>query len=370
MLATDMDEHPEAGGGRPTKRRIVASAGLFLAGFVLTAAGLHEGIRRPLRLYADIRSEKLSIMDAWQGKALSAAFGSSHMHNGFDPRAFDAALAGTSLETRSINASVAGGSQTEQRVMALEFLRTIKPPEAGEAPRACFVLLEITAGANFTNDHLVHPRTINIYDWSTLRFVSRLVDPSMGWKQRLGRMGYAVIGAAMHYTNVGMASNRIFSPSLNQDIVTREIAFDRRGLEAGTMTPAQQNEMAMAFARVRAEKVQPPLQIALLPGNYDLLRELDKASPVRNVQMLYIVMPMLSDIAQRRVYPATMQGPDGEEPILNLAQPDLYPELFQSKYWADGSHLNEAGAAIGSRLLAEQIKAWYGANPSAARCGG
>jgi hypothetical protein len=364
-----MDEHPEAVENRGAKGRIVASLGLFLAGFVLTAAALHETIRTPLRLYADIRSEKLAIMDAWRGKALSAAFGSSHMHNGFDPRAFDEALSGTSLETHSINGSVAGGSQTEQRVMALEFLRGMKPPALDGSPHACFVLLEITAGANFTDDHLVHPRAINIYDWNTLRFVSRLTDSGMDRKQRLGRVAYAVMGTALHYMNVGMVSNRIFSPPMDAGIIARETEQNRRGLEAGKMTQAQQDEMAMKFARVREEKVREPLPVALLPGNYALLQELKQASPVKNLQVLYAVMPMLGDIAQRREYPATIAGPDGPKPILNLARPDLYPYLFQPKYWADEAHLNEAGAAIGSRLLAEQIKAWYGANPAAAQCG-
>lgn len=364
-----MDEHPEAAESRGAKDSILTSLGLFLTGFVLTAAGLHQVIRNPLRLYADIRSEKLAIMDTWKGHTWSAAFGSSHMHNGFDPRAFDAALAGTPLATRSINGSVAGGSQTEQRVMALEFLHGMKSPEPESSPRACFVLLEITAGANFTNEHLVHPRAINIYDWKTLRFVEHLTEPGMNPKQRVGRVAYAVMGTALYYMNVGMLSNKIFSPSLDSDIVSRETEKDRRGLEAGKMTQAQQDEMELNFARVREKKVSEPVSVPLLPGNYDLLQELRQASPVKNVQILYVVMPMITDIAQRRAYPATIDGPDGPEPILNLARPDLYSDLYQPKYWADDSHLNEAGAAIGTRLLADQIKAWYGANPAAAQCG-
>jgi hypothetical protein len=40
-----------------------------------------------LHLYAEVRSEKLAMLANWRGRASSAAFGSSHVDNGFD-RAF------------------------------------------------------------------------------------------------------------------------------------------------------------------------------------------------------------------------------------------------------------------------------------------
>jgi hypothetical protein len=364
-----MEEYPGARVRRPTKGQVVASLGLFLLGFVATAAILHTTVGRSLRLYADMRSEKLLVMDEWQGKAVSAAFGSSHVHDGFDPRAFDAQLQGTPLATRSINGGVAGGSQAEQRAMALEFLRELRLPKVGEgSPRACFVLLEMTAGANFTNDHLVHPRAINVYDWHTLRFISELTDPSMGLGRRLGRVAYAIAATALHYMNVGMVSNRIFRPPLDQGALKIETENDRRGLEMEDMTPMMVSQVAEEFAQ--QSKVSEPVQEAVLPGNIDLLRELDAASPVRNVQMLYVVMPMVSDLSRHPVYPATMQGSHGMIPILNLAQPDKYPELYQVKYWHDSAHLDEAGAGLASRLIGEQIAAWYASNPGSAQCGG
>ena len=160
-----MEETPVVVESGPGKGRIAASLGLFLLGFCVMAAMLHVLVRDSLHLHADIRSEKLLIMQQWQGRAVSSSFGSSHMHDGFDPRAFDDELQGTAFATRSINGAVAGGSQSEQRVMALEFVRGLRWPPVdtgGQSPQACLVLLEITAGANFTNDHLVHPRAINI----------------------------------------------------------------------------------------------------------------------------------------------------------------------------------------------------------------
>jgi hypothetical protein len=371
MLTSDVEETPGVVESRLTKSRIAASLGLFLLGFGLGAAVLHAFVRDSLSLHADIRSEKLLIMKQWQGKAVSSSFGSSHMHNGFDPRTFDAALQGTALATRSINEGVAGGSQSEQRVMALEFVRELRWPPVrtnGVAPQACFVLLEITAGANFTNDHLVHPRAINIYDWRTMGFVAQLTDPSMGWSKRLGRVGYAVAAAALHYMNMGMVSSEIFPAPLDRGELWNETKSDRRGMTVDETTPDWVDYVNGLIAK--QPKVSRAAMQTMLPGNVELLRELHDASPVRNVQFFYVVMPMIGDLTEHPVYPSTIAGPDGPQPILNLAQPDVYPELYQAKYWHDGAHLNEPGAALASRLLAEQIKAWYAKNPPAARCGG
>ncbi len=164
-------------------------------------------------------------MDQWQGKAYSASFGSSHVHYGFDPRVFDKVLAGTPAQTRTINLGMAGGSQTEQRVTALEFLRRMKAPQKGAGPgaaRACIVVLELEAGTNFTTEHLVHPRAINIYDWQTMRFVVRLAPKDLGVTRRFGRTGFAVIAMGMHYLNVGMLSSEFFALSVDQSVVTRD----------------------------------------------------------------------------------------------------------------------------------------------------
>ena len=195
---------------RPSAAAIVATVALALLGFTLTAGLIHLGIRRPLYLRADIRSGKLQLLEETRGQVFSAAFGSSHVHNGFDPRAFDRALASTPLATRSVNLAVAGGSQTEQRVMALEFVRSLRTPprSSSEAPPQCLVLLELGAGANFLSDHLVHPRAINIYDRDTAGFVATLTSPGMSREQAYGRRAFAEAAMALHYLNVGMLSFR------------------------------------------------------------------------------------------------------------------------------------------------------------------
>ena len=353
------------------KLKLLSAVVMFAVGFVAVAAVIHLSIGNGLRLHADIRSEKLQLMDQWQGKAYSAAFGSSHVHNGFDPRSFDLTLAGSPLQTRSLNLAIAGGSQTEQRVEALAFLKNLNaPPKIGSAieSRSCMVVLELGAGANFTSDHLMHPRSINIYDLDTVRFVTQLTTPEMGLKQRVGRIGYSVLAMVLHYVNLGMLSSEIFAPVVDNTMFKEETIDDRRGLYSTPMSPKIHAalEKTISGAPAKAEPVPQPL----LPGNSTLLEELTAASPVKHLTFAYIVMPMLSNLRSYPVTPEEIKWSSGVSPIVDMARPDLYPELYQVKYWADDAHLNEQGARLMTKLMAEQLKRWFAAHGEPERCGG
>ena len=349
----------------PGARAIFLAIGMFAAGFLVVSAAVHAAIRHPLRLHADIRSEKLAVLDQMSGHASSAAFGSSHIHNGFNPAAFDHELAGSPLATRSENLGVAGGSQSEQRAMALEFVKHLRP--SAEEDHACFVLLELNAGANFTNDHLVHPRAINIYDWQTVRFVSHLVDPSMSFKQRAGRRGYAFAAMALHYMNVGMLSSLVLAPPVNQAAFADETQDDRRGQRIEFSGAATLPLIATVIAR------QPrPMKLAsapITPGNSELIAQLAQASAVQGTSFAYIVMPKLSDLGLSELYPDQIYAAETQVPIIDLARPDRFPQLYRAELWHDDAHLNDRGAEIASGLIADELKLWYASHNIAPHCG-
>lgn len=347
-------------------REIFAALGMFALGFVAVAGTIHATVRNPLRLHADIRSEKLAVLDQMKGRAESAAFGSSHVHNGFNPGAFDRELAGSPLETRSENLAVAGGSQSEQRAMALEFVRQLRLPEDGS--QTCLVMLELNAGANFTPDHLVHPRAIDIYDWKTARFISQLVEPSMTLQQRTGRTGFALVAMSLHYANVGMLSNLIFAPSLDQARIARETEGDRRGQEIGFDNPVRGDVIANEITAKPKEAQTAPA--ATTAGNSELIEEIATASRVRNLTFAYIVMPNLGDLKQSNIYPDHLDAAGMQVPLVDLARPDRYPQLYQADLWHDEAHLNERGSALASALAADDLKQWYAAHGGAPRCGG
>ncbi len=348
------------------KPGILAALALFAAGFLLIAFLLHLTLRNPLYLHADMRSEKLEMLARLQGSVFSAAFGSSHVHNGFSPSVFDRELA-PDLHTQTINLAVEGGSQAEQRALALEFVHHLANPPHGES---CMVLLELNAGANFLNDYLVHPRTIDIYDWRTARFISTLTAPGMPLTQRVGRTGYALAASGLHYINLGMLSNRIFAPPLDQKILATQLADDRRGQDVEAGAPIGNHELDDKIARLA--KSSNPVSELVTPGNTGLAQELEAASPIKHLAFVYFIYPKLEDLSGPLEYPDQLTLPDTGQaiPIINLARPDLYPWLYQPKYWHDEAHLNGQGAALMSAIFADRLKAWYAQHGAPPTCGG
>ena len=343
-----------------TPKTVFRAIVFFFAAFVLSAALLHIILPPAIGLYAAMRSEKLILLGQFKDRATTAVFGSSHVHNGFDPRTFDRTLAGTPLATTTLNLGIAGGSQSEQRAMALQFVSHLKP----HPDQACFVLLELNAGANFTNDHLVHPRAINVYDWQTVHFVSRLSPPSLGRSRAAGRLLYALAASGLHYANVGMLSSLIFNPSPDREMLADETKDDRRGLleEAGSPT------MGPLFATI-GHSMKPSPE-PLLPGNYDLLSELQHDSLVHNVHFVYWVSPRVDNLDHYPVYPPEITVSGVTTPILSIARPDLYPALYQPQNWADDAHLSGSGAALLGNILGGQLLDWYKAHPQPMACGG
>lgn len=336
------------------KIRILPAIAMFTVGFAVMATSIHMCIQHPLRLYAEIRSEKLAVMQSWVGHATTAAFGSSHVDTGFDPRSFDEAMRGTQEQTVGLNLGISGGSQTEQIAVAKAFLASLPPFQNQDNAR--FVLLEITAGVNFTNGFLFHPRTINIYDLSAVRTSMDFSDRRLGWRHALGRSGFAFVASALHYTNVGMLSSAIFQPALKQSLLIQQTAGGRRGLTVLDPLPSTSSESVSIQQLVNAKHAPQMQQPPLVKGYTTVLDELAPFARQKHVQLIYFVVPRLDNLVVYPQYPETVPGPDGLVPILNVASPILHPELYRAENWRDPAHLNEAGAALFSRLLAQELE--------------
>lgn len=332
-------------------RRILNTAISFVAGFVLADIAIHLSVGDPFSLYAEYRSEKLALLKDTGPELCSAAFGSSHVHNGFDPRAFDSAIREQGIRITSINLAIEGGSQGEQYQMAQRFLAaaTRRP---GETDR-CFVMLEANAGVNMQTNNFLNPRAINTYDGEVAGLSSKFLSSEFSWIRNLGRLSVIGAGTALYYGNTGMLASRIFPHALDATLLRRQSDGEHRGMLS---EPPVAKEVQLVQELIASRPQQPEARpVALTRGHADLVAALMRKSSAGHFTFIYVVTPKLSDLAVTETYPSCLLVGRHMVPIINTAQPLLYPQLYRPELWHDSAHLNDAGAAVFSRILAGQI---------------
>ena len=94
-----------------------------------------------------------------------------------------------------------------------------------------------------------------------------------------------------------------------------------------------------------------------------------QAEAVPGVQYAYLLLPRMDDLGGRHSYPPYLEVDGQAVPIIDLGRPDLYPQLYQPGNWYDDSHLSEAGAALASTLIAQQLDSFAAQHPFPV-CGG
>lgn len=325
---------------------------LCLAVFVITSVCIHAILGKvidPLDLYAVERSEKLSSLQADKNNYSVAAFGSSRVHTSFDPRVFDRNFKNAvSQKSESYNLAIIGGSQTEQRGMAERYVTYLKERKIEKA----LVILELGAGLNLQDAHLIHPRAINLYDADTVAFSAGFTGLHRGYKRVAGRSGYAIAAGTLNQLNVGMLAAALFKPQLDSQILEAEYSDDRRGFlpKGTTKLRAVVEKLFAERAEVRSET-----KGALQPGHRKLIDELKGlAGDQVALKFVYIVVPTLSkNLKQVENHPESIATSAGEVPIINFEK-DV--DLFQgTELWSDPGHLSEKGGALLTEHLAKRL---------------
>jgi hypothetical protein len=326
---------------------------------IAAEVGLSWMVGDPFELYAPYRSEKLHIMAA-DRESCSAAFGSSHVHNGFDPRAFDREVSAPGAPVHSLNLAIEGGSQGEQFLMAQRFLATRQPTSTAAR---CLVILEANAGANFPENVLVHPRSINTYDAKVAAISADFASPELGFAKSLGRLAATGIGTSLHYLSTGMLASRLFPHELDADLLRRQTKFDRRGLLSETTTDGRQADI---MKLVRDKPPSPAHTKGLLTkGQSTLVGSLREGAHLPKIEFVLLVTPKLSDLSVTADYPACVRIGEQAVRVIDPAQPEKHPDLYLPQYWYDDAHLNEPGAAVFSALIADELREPLAANSCA-----
>ncbi len=346
----------------------LACLALAALAFVATIAAISVLGPVPMQLYAERRSEKLELLARFSNEYCSAAFGSSHVYNAFDPRVFDKTLAQAHLQIGSLNLAVEGGSHSEQYAIARRFTGALAPASAAAASN-CLIMLEANAGANTMPTHLVHPRSINLYDADVSSLVSAFATDDLGARRKYGRILHAVAAATMHYARVGMLASQIFPRALDEDLIAKLKADDRRGFLAPEGSVQESQRVSAAFA---ARSDAPPKRVAAATqGHVEMIARLAGSAPgAERLRYVWMVTPKLSDLSAYETYPDCVQGGGAVALIVNVARPDVFPSLYRPEMWTNPSHMSEEGAAEYSRLLAQELTRMLKLDPAVAACRG
>jgi hypothetical protein len=88
-----------------------------------------------------------------------------------------------------------------------------------------------------------------------------------------------------------------------------------------------------------------------------LIEYLRKQPDGASFEYIYIVTPMLNDMAGYNTYPKCVWSGGKPVKVINVAQPALYPNLYRAELWRDPAHLNARGAVEFTRLVAKSISA-------------
>jgi hypothetical protein len=337
-------------------RRLAAAITCAVLGFVGACCLIRLLIPAPINLYAEIRSEKIALAKQWASVASVAAFGSSHVDCGFDPRSFDESLAPGSVRPISINLGVLGGIHIEQAAVAREYLRLAA---ASPSSRDTHILLmEINTNVNFNNRMMTHPRSIYIYDLDAVRLAFRFSDPKLGAVRAVGRSAVALFGFVLNFMNVGMLSDRMFEPPLNHAILDNQSVADRRGLSPPSAPPtAEENQNLHALmAGLKPSPTAVAAELTTVGLCSEATSLLPRVGTSNGYHLIYIVTPKLSDLRSYNTYPDTITCGTLRVPIINVALPLAHPELYDPALWHDITHLTERGAGVYSALLAQAVK--------------
>jgi len=145
---------------------------------------------------------------------------------------------------------------------------------------------------------------------------------------------------------------------LNAALVKTQTEADRRGLSPPPPSPIDVKDTRDIYALMATLASKPRSSPALITSGLcseaiDLLRDREGAP---RYAVIFFVTPKLSDLQSYQTYPSAITCGRHAIPIINVALPEAYPELYDPKLWHDINHLNERGAAVYSRLLGSAVR--------------
>lgn len=285
------------------------------------------------------------------------AVGSSHIARGFDPAVFDAEMARLGRPLRSYDLA----ADNMQPVEA-DFVLRRAAAQPGTGLRFALIELLLFAPRGMLKDHAFTDRAIHWHDAVSLHGALRRVLASGEPRREKARLGWLhVQHAAWRYGGLGRIDRIVARWWTPEDPLDRAVAA-AGGFEALEDRPdAAAERVRMRFlasseaylasledvdVRNRVPTLAPAIDVALLREQVAWLRR-------AGIEPVYVIPPIPSATpALRGIFPA----PD-DPLVIALNAPGAFPSLFAIEHRYDATHVNRAGAAEFSRIVAQRIAA-------------
>lgn len=303
-------------------------------------------LHRVLPLQVAEVTPKLAYLKAHRGDFDTVFIGSSRFYHGLSPKAFDAAMAAAGKPRRSFNLAVDGMMPPE----SLHMTRTLL---AMRPPRLHTVFLEVASEQPMPDMNNLTVRDIYAQDGKSLIH---------GWNQALLDFQTTPPGFRsqqvwddVRWTTTVFVRNELNIGRLVPEGVTAEEPQKFGRLMLGPaedgyipamngMTEKSRRKLAQQELLIREGLVKErpinDLNEEEYAGTRDLLKE-------HGIELILVTAPQIL-----RDYHARVDAPPGMR-ILAFDDPDRHPELFDPGYRSDSDHLNDSGARIFSKELAE-----------------
>ncbi len=289
---------------------------------------------------------KLDYFAAHKGDFDTVFIGSSRIYHGVSPKLFDARIAARGHQTRSFNMAING-------MMPPESFHLLRAILAMRPPRLHTVFLEVASAAPDPDPDNLTIRDVYSRDYRSLIYGAKraLLDCRTGprtdrWSRAWDDLSATAVTVAQNELNIGRVD-------LTADLVKTPDRLGRVMLGPDTdgylpLRPPMPPESRAAFEKnldaMRAGKVPERPPDPLNADGYLRIRDLLAA---RRVEMVLVVTPLaLKD------YHAWVDAPPGPR-LLRFDDPARYPELYLPENRHDSDHLNDSGAEIFSKELAD-----------------
>lgn len=323
---------------------------VFLLFFGVTAEVLRRAIPAPP--VAIITQKHREVLEA--DEPYDAVFlGSSQVDGQVDPARFDAALARLGTKLRSYNFGAPRMSIFEARVLLEGLVR--------ERPKTLeWVFLELSL---FGTPARLGERNERFYYWHDARTTWTACRYALSrdtpFARRTLHVGRHLDAWARRRSGLGRASGALqrfagFQPDAEELQLPFEhgfLAYDddpsahrvQARQELDVWLPGYRDDLQAELWTERERPLEPMARVAL-----DAIVELARQE---NIRLVLFVAPRLTP--NTRFYDGGALF--GERPVLAFNDPKRYPQLYEPEVRFDPRHVNAAGAALFSEMLAAEV---------------